>query len=157
MIRIEDHTLQDTLNGIYYQVQKSVPFAQNHNFGQNIFDIFYNLKEVTKFANDKDGIEQVQSMQTLFGPNNIHGQPWYGDCDCFTVCVLTCLKVAGYDQAYIFLVGADASGPSHVYPAIDFMGTKFALDLTTNEAGMHRKTNSLGQKYKFKQIIDVYL
>jgi len=157
MIRIENHTLQDTLDGIYYQVQKSVPFAQAHNFGSNPIDIFYNLKDCTKFANDLNGIEQVQSMETMFGPNNIHGTPGAGDCDCFTVCMLACLKAANYTKAYIYLVGAEPEGPSHVYPGVDFLGGKFALDLTTNEPGKHRKTNSKGQKYRFSQIITVYL
>jgi len=155
MVVIKNHTLQDTVDGIYSQALASIPYALTLPCGSNPLDIYYYLQSVTSYENDKKGIEQIQKLQTMLGPANIHGKAGAGDCDCFTVAVLACLAAAGYDRAYIVLIGNSLAEPTHVYPAVDYMGERFALDLTAPGPGIHRTRNQRG-KYNAFQPVTVY-
>jgi hypothetical protein len=153
MVRtIVNHTTQDTINAIYAQAKDSIGFAKKLPHGNDPYSIYYYLKSVTTFKDDAKDIEQVQSLQTLLGPNNIHGYPGAGDCDCFTVAVLACLVNAGFDQLYIVLVGNNVKNPTHVYPALMQNGRLFAMDLTAPGPGIERTQNSKGP-YRARQEI----
>ena len=155
MVTINNHTLQQSVDGIYALALLSVPYAKTLPTGDTPFDIFYYLKGVTKYHLDAPGIEQIQKLETLLGPNNIHGKPGAGDCDCFTTAILACLFAQGYKKAYIVLVGNTTKEPTHVYAAVDYWGKKLVLDLTTSEPGKERTRNSKGP-YKGKQVITCY-
>ncbi len=154
--RIERHTIQDTVNGIYSLAMSSVGYAQSLNPPRDPVNLFYFLKSRTRYVNDAPGVEQVQRLQTLLGPDNIHGIPGAGDCDCFTAAVLACLAAVGYREAYIVLIGNSTAGPTHVYPAIDHMGSLYPLDLTASGPGVQRRGNSKGP-YRAWQVITAYI
>lgn len=150
--RIERHTIQDTVNGIHRLAMSSVPYAESLNPPADPVNLYYFLKARTVYVNDAPGVEQIQRLQTLLGPNNIHGKPGAGDCDCFTTAVLACLAAVGYRKAYIVLIGNNLAGPTHVYPAVDYMGKVYPLDLTASGPGVQRTGNRKGP-YRAYQII----
>jgi hypothetical protein len=157
MIRtIRNHTIQDTVEAIYKQAKDSLRYAKKLPHGNDPYSIYYYLRSVTTFEDDEEGIEQVQSLQTLLGKDNIHGIPGAGDCDCFTVAVLACLINAGYKDLYIVLTGNNSKEPTHVYPALMYGNKIFAMDLTAEGPGIVRKGNKAGP-YKATQIIRVKL
>ena len=109
--------LQKTLNYLYDQSLISVEYCAQ-KFGQNlsIDEIWTIGKQNLIYQNDAKGIEQIQSVGTLF-ENNIHGIPGAGDCDCFTVFSIAMLLANGYEleKIKIVLQGNERQAPSHIF------------------------------------------
>jgi len=79
-----------TMRGIRTQVIDSIDYVKNNlPRYRNPEQMFNNLKQLVVYKNDPPGVELLQSVQTLI-ENNYWGIPGAGDCDCFSILVLTC-------------------------------------------------------------------
>lgn len=107
-------------------------------------EIFDFLRGEVVYTSDPEGIELLQSMQTLFGTGNKHGIYGAGDCDCFTIAALASLIAKGYAPGLkIVLVGRSKVAPVHIYCSV--FGVPF--DLTNNKIGKERP-------YPYQQSLD---
>ena len=136
-----------TIELLKVQIIDSVPYAREwlrENSYQNPETMFYDLKDRIFYVNDKKGVEQLQSMQTLFSDrDNIHGLSGAGDCDCFTITVTVLSLLLGW-KTEIVLAGRSRKYPVHIYNRIN----GFSFDLT--EPFFDRERN-----YPYKQAIPV--
>ena len=110
-------------------------------------DLFYWLKTQVIYKNDPPGVEYLQTMQTLYSDDK-YNRAGEGDCDCFVITTLACMKVNGWDNVFIILVGRDKSRPAHIYSGVEINGKMKYLDLTNPYYNMERN-------YKYKQILPV--
>jgi len=143
----EYDSLEHTLDCIAIQVQDSMPYIGDYipdwiSTPKQLFDY---LKEVTKYQDDPKGVEYIQTVQTLFKNNG------RGDCDCFTVLVLSALEYLGYNDNYIVLKGNSKENPTHIYPATFYKGKFLILDLTNDIYNYDRKYR-YEQKLKFENM-----
>jgi len=132
MRAIQTNDISETVAGIADRIDASLNFAQIWVPGdcRTPHDLFYLLKSSTSFQHDKPGVEQIQSMQTLF-TENIHGIPGAGDCDCLTVAACASLHVIGY-QCGIVLQG-NGKYATHVLAYYrDWNNIIYPFDLTEN-------------------------
>lgn len=110
-------SLNDTLYWIVQQAKISVPYCINVLKAKNdtAKDIWYKMKPKLIYERDTPGIEQIQSVGTLF-ENNIHGIPGAGDCDCFTTLTIAMLLASGENpnDINIYLQGNKKKYPSHI-------------------------------------------
>lgn len=129
--------LEPVLLALKEQVRDSLKFARHFlpPGAMTPAEIFVFLKNETVYRNDPDGIELLQSMQTVFTEENVHGLYGAADCDCMTICSLASLYVKGYRNIGIYLVGRSPSAPVHIYAAV--YGVPF--DLTNKKIGQERK------------------
>ena len=77
--------LKDVLSQIKRLALKDIKFSNGLVSGKDLQSIFYGLRNQIKYKSDPHLIELIQRPRTLMGPNNFHGKPGRGDCDCFTV------------------------------------------------------------------------
>jgi len=139
---------EDISQTMYYlmiQVKESISFADEW-LPPGIKDprkLFNLLRMHTIYKKDTPGIEQLQTMQTLLGKNNIHGIPGAGDCDCFTIMVSACCKVMNL-KTEIVLAGRSKKDPVHIYNIVD----NEPFDLTCTFYGMKRF-------YPYEQLIPI--
>lgn len=112
-------------------------------------DLWNYLKPRLHFEDDPEGIEDFQSMQTLFLRKG------YGDCDCFTITTVACLIVNNFDNIYVDLVGVSKKYPSHIYCDVMFQGQRCVLDFTNPRYNMERNKNPKGEIYKYRQRLPV--
>lgn len=146
-LREQYRDINHTLKMLIVQVYDSIPYAAEQCPRMNPEQIFNWLKLQTVFRNDPPGVELLQSYPTLM-ENNQHGIPGAGDCDCFTIAAIACLKVNGYDDIAIVLRGRNTETPVHIYPAV-LNGKKWQpFDLTEKFYGSERK-------YPYKQILPI--
>jgi len=139
-----DHTLKQ----LRRQVVDSYDFAyQTCPEFDNPEDLFYWLKTQVIYKNDPPGVEYLQTMETLYS-NDKYNRAGEGDCDCFVITTLACLKVSGWDDVFIILAGRHKDRPSHIYSGVGVNGDVRYLDLTNPYYDMERK-------YKFKQILSI--
>jgi len=143
--------LQDTLKELKKQVIDSLPYVSKY-IPSDITtpeELFYFLKDLTKYKKDPKGVELLQSVQTLLSENNYHGTPGKGDCDCFTILVLAACEYLGFAPQQVALVGRTAIKPTHIYSLVyDPNKNKMcAMDLTNPYYCMERK-------YNYKQTLD---
>lgn len=110
-------------------------------------DLFYWLKSQVIYKNDPPGIEFLQTMQTLYSDNK-YNRSGEGDCDCFVITTLACLKVNGWNKIFIILVGRNKRKPAHIYTGVAENGQIRYLDLTNPYYNTERK-------YKYKQILPI--
>lgn len=140
--------LTHTLKCIKIQIQDSIPFAQKFipTDIHTLEDLFYFLKDHTKYKNDPKGIEYIQQFQTLINNN---GQ---GDCDCFTVAAIAACYVCGFSPLYITIVSNNTFSPTHIYAEVyDKDRCEITpFDLTNPDYGQERS-------YKFKQRLLIRL
>jgi len=139
--------LNDTLSHIRLQVAEGIPYAKN-NIPQffNPIDLFYWLKSRITYKSDPPGVELLQSLPTLL-KNNFWGKSGLGDCDCFSIAILTMLQTQKMScKPWIKLAGRDKLNAVHIWPGVDYKGEEIALDLT------NRKPNE-ERPYKFVQKI----
>ena len=133
--------INDTLRHIRLQVKEGLPWAR-HNvpYMINPVDLYYWLRIRTHYVLDPDGVELLQSADTLMTENNFHGVPGSGDCDCFTILTLTALNVQKWKgKPWIKLAGRSKQYPVHIWAGIDYKGEEIAMDLTEKKAGQERK------------------
>jgi hypothetical protein len=141
--------LNQTLRGIREQVIDSIDFCANElpRYSDPV-EMFQDLKMRVIYKNDPDNIELLQSAQTLLTESNYHGTPGAGDCDCFSILVLACCLVNGWNDNEIILTGHKKNRAAHIYTATTVKGKRYILDLTNSFPNYERK-------YKFCQTLKV--
>lgn len=123
-----DHSLGkmriQILEGIQY-ASKNLP---HFDTPQQIFDYF---KKRVQYKSDPHNIELFQTLPTLL-ENNFWGinKSGYGDCDCFTIALLSTLLANKFFNSGIVLVGRSPKNAVHIYAYTDVKGEHFFLDLT---------------------------
>ena len=109
--------------------------------------MFKALKNMISYKNDPPGIELLQSVPTLF-ENNYWGKRGAGDCDCFTILVLSMCVVHGWNKQQIVLAGRSKLAPVHIWTRVYFNNKWFDIDLTEPYFNKRRD-------YKFVQYLNV--
>lgn len=133
---------------IIEQTRASLPYALDRWTGYNSPEQIYNeFKAVTTYKNDPHGVELIQSLPTLL-ENNYHGIPGAGDCDCFTVGLLSILIANGFNDTYIVLVGNKRKAPQHIYLYTRVNDRIYILDNTQPMFNTERP-------YTYRQILPV--
>jgi hypothetical protein len=148
IITVHYTDINATMKGIRTQVIDSIEYAQNNlpRF-KNPEQMFNVLKQMTTYRNDPPGVELLQSVGTLF-ENNYWGVSGAGDCDCFSILVLTCCLVNGWNNQEIILAGRSRLAPVHIWTRVKFKGRWYDVDLT------QPYINSV-RPYKFTQALPV--
>jgi hypothetical protein len=137
-----------TMRGIRTQVIDSIQWVQeNLPRFRNPEQMFNNLKTMTTYRNDPPGVELLQSVPTLL-ENNYWGVPGAGDCDCFSILVLTCCLVNGWNDQEIILAGRSKLAPVHIWTRVKFGGNWYDMDLTQTYINSVRP-------YKYTQTLKV--
>jgi len=136
------------MRGIRQQVIDSLEFCVNE---MPRFDdpeqMFKALKNMVTYKNDPPGTELLQSVPTLF-KNNYWGIPGAGDCDCFSILVLSMCVANGWNKQEIILAGRSKLMPVHIWTVVYFEGKRYAMDLTNAYCNIERD-------YKFIQVLPV--
>lgn len=137
-----------TMRGIILQVRDSIEWTRaNMPIYSNPEQMYNNLKTLTTYRNDPPGVELLQSVQTLF-ENNYWGVSGAGDCDCFSILVLTCCLCNGWNEQEIILAGRSKLAPVHIWTKVKFGGKWYNMDLTQTFVNSVRP-------YKFTQALPV--
>lgn len=137
-----------TMRGIRTQVCDSLDFcANNMPVFENPQQMFENLKLMVTYKNDPQGVELLQSVPTLF-QNNYWGKSGLGDCDCFSILVLSMCAVHGWKNQQIVLAGRSKLAPVHIWTRVSYKETWYDMDLTQPYFNTTRK-------YKFCQYLNV--
>jgi hypothetical protein len=109
--------LKEVLNMILLQAETSKSYIKLRGWENLTLSEIWSLgKQKLIYKNDKNGVEQLQSVGTLF-ENNIHGIPGAGDCDCFvifTLALIFCSNKIDNSKTFIYLQGNKRDEPSHV-------------------------------------------
>ena len=141
-------SLTHTLLSVKQQVRDSLPYIHQY-IPRDIEDpeqLFYYLKDRTKFKKDPNNDEWIRTVQTLF--NKYNGR---GDCDCFTVLSLTSFIYLGYKPMYVMLSGATPVAPTHIYTAVYDRGiNRIATFDLTNPDYDHERTYNFKQRLLFQ-------
>jgi hypothetical protein len=137
-----------TMRGIRTQVIDSLDFCYNEmpTFA-NPEEMFKALKNMVTYKNDPQGTELLQSVPTLF-KNNYWGISGAGDCDCFSILVLSMCVAHGWNKQEIILAGRSKLMPVHIWTVVYFEGKRYAMDLTNTYCNVERS-------YKFIQVLPV--
>jgi hypothetical protein len=137
-----------TMRGIRTQVIDSLDYCANK---MPVFDnpqqMFDNLKLMVTYKNDPQGVELLQSVPTLF-EENYWGKSGSGDCDCFSILVLSMCAVHGWKNQQIVLAGRSKLAPVHIWTRVKYDNVWYDLDLTQPHFNTTRK-------YKFVQYLNV--
>jgi len=148
MIRIEPYKdINYTMHAIREQIVDSLDYCAQNFICRNPESLFKLLKANIRYKNDPQGIELLQTAQTLFD-NNFHGIRGAGDCDCFTILAVACFVVNGWNDCYIVLAGRTKVAPSHIYCGVKYNGKDYTFDLTQSFINSKRF-------YKFTQKINL--
>ena len=140
--------IDDTLGQLMNQTYESLEYAAEVCPRFSRPEKLYNwLKFNTTFQSDPPKTELLQTMQTLF-EHNYHGNPGAGDCDCFVIATIACMKVNGWDDIAIILCGRNRKTPIHIYTAVLDNGKWQAFDLTNTFYGEERT-------YPFRQTLRI--
>jgi hypothetical protein len=125
----EYKSLEDVLYQIVTIARKGVPYMGKKipSYIRNEEQLFYYLSSITSYRDDPPNTELLQSPQSLF-KNNYWGLPGTGDCDCFTILLISSLLSMGASRysIEIVLAGNTRNTPKHIY--ITYNGTP--MDLT---------------------------
>jgi hypothetical protein len=148
-ILITEYTdINATMRGILTQVIDSLDYCVNnmprYSDPQQMYN---NLLTMVKYKNDPEGIELLQSVPTLFEAN-YWGVPGSGDCDCFSILVLSMCCAHGWNDQEIILAGRSKISPVHIWTRVKHGGRWYDMDLT------QRLFNST-REYKYKQALKV--
>jgi hypothetical protein len=137
-----------TMRGIRTQVIDSLNYCANEMPSFNDPEtMFKALKNMITYKNDPPGVELLQSVPTLF-ENNYWGKRGAGDCDCFSILVLSMCVVHGWNTQQIVLAGRSKLAPVHIWTRVCFENQWFDMDLT--EPYFNQRRN-----YKFVQYLNV--
>ena len=146
-IKIPYDNIDQTLKGIHRQVCDSLDYcANNMPVYSDPVTMFYGLKPLIKYHNDPPGVELLQSVPTLF-ENNYWNESGAGDCDCFSILVLSMACVHNFGPQRIVLCGRSKLAPVHIFTQVYYKGRWITLDLTRPLVNSHRP-------YKFYQLLD---
>jgi hypothetical protein len=94
--KMQYQNLNHALKLFKVQVLEGIPYAQNNIPKFETPEQAFNwLKLRTKYKNDPTGTELFQTLPTLL-ENNFHGITGHGDCDCFTIAILSILAANNF-------------------------------------------------------------
>lgn len=124
--------LNEVMRYIRLQVEESIPFAQS--FVPQSSDpvaLFHWLKPYLHYRKDPPGVELLQSFPTLI-KNNYYEKSGTGDCDCFTIAMISACAVQNWkgSRIWIKLAGRNKFTAVHIWSGVDYKGKETALDLT---------------------------
>lgn len=137
-----------TMRGIRTQVIDSIDYVNNNLPSYSTPEQMFNsLKSMVSYKNDPPGVELLQSVPTLF-EDNYWGMPGAGDCDCFSILVLTCCLCNGWNNQRIVLAGRNKLAPVHIWTEVKYNGKWYAMDLTQPFVNSTRE-------YKYTQYLYV--
>ena len=137
-----------TMRGIRTQVIDSIDYVcENLPSYSTPESMFNSLKSMVTYKNDPPGVELLQSVQTLF-EQNYWRIPGAGDCDCFSILVLTACLCNGWNEQRIVLAGRSKLAPVHIWSEVKHNGKWCAMDLTQPFINSTRE-------YKYKQYLYV--
>ena len=144
--------INDTLSHIRLQVREGIEYSkQNVPLFISPVELYYWLKIRTRYKNDPEGIELLQSLPTLL-EDNYWGMSGFGDCDCFSLATLTVLQKQKFKcKSWIKLAGRNKNYPVHIWAGCDYKGEELALDLTNHSPGEERKYKYI-QKIYFQPL-----
>jgi len=129
--------INDTLKHIKIQIIDSVPFALNKCPAfKDPEELFYWLKNKTKYKSDPKNVELLQTLPTLLN-GDFWGYPG-GDCDCLTISTISLAIAQGWKNVKIILVGRSKGAPVHIYTVIYWKGSRKVLDLTNKKYNQER-------------------
>lgn len=138
-----------TMKGIRQQVLDSIQwYCDNMPFYRNPEQMFNNLKNMVVYKNDPDGVELLQTVPTLMSNQNYWGIKGAGDCDCFSILVLTACCCHNWNNQRIVLAGRSKVAPVHIWTEVKYNGKWYAMDLT-------QKLFNTTRDYKFIQHLYV--
>jgi hypothetical protein len=144
-----DYTdINATMRGIRTQVIDSLDYCCNNL--SNFIDpeqMFYSLKSMVTYKNDPADTELLQSVPTLFEAN-YWGVPGAGDCDCFSILVLSTCIANKMNKQRIVLAGRSKIAPVHIWTEVNYKGKWYIMDLT-------QPIFNTARKYKYYQYLDV--
>jgi hypothetical protein len=148
VLRIPYTNINATMEGIRTQVLDSLFYCKNEmpRF-KDPESMFNNLRQMITYKNDPPGVELLQTVGTLFN-DNYHGIPGAGDCDCFSILVLSMCAVHGWNDQRIILAGRTKLAPVHIWTQVKFNGVWYDMDLTQTYFNTSRK-------YKYIQKMNV--
>lgn len=148
-IQITPYTdINATMKGIHRQVVDSCGYyCERMPFYDNPEQMYNNLLTMVVYKNDPPNIELLQSVPTLM-EKNYWGIPGAGDCDCFSILVLTACICHKWMKQRIVLAGRSKIAPVHIWTEVFFNGKWHAMDLT-------QKAFNTTRPYKFKQYLYV--
>jgi hypothetical protein len=148
VLRVPYTDINATMEGIRTQVLDSLFYCKNEmpRF-KDPESMFNNLRQMITYKNDPPGVELLQTVGTLFN-DNYHGIPGAGDCDCFSILVLSMCAVHGWNDQRIILAGRTKLAPVHIWTQVKFNGVWYDMDLTQTYFNTSRK-------YKYIQKMNV--
>jgi hypothetical protein len=114
----EYKSLTDVLFQIVKIAREGVPYMERKipSYISTPQQLFYYLSSITSYRDDPPNTELLQKPESLF-ENNYWGSPGIGDCDCFTILLISSLLALGFrrDQLEIVLAGRSKTIPKHIY------------------------------------------
>ena len=145
--------INDTLRHIRLQVNEGIPYAYN-NVPQfkDPTRLFNWLKPRLTYKLDPRGVELLQSLPTLM-ENNFYGVSGSGDCDCFSIGVLSICCAQNWPGAKIWvkLAGRKRNAPPvHIWTGVTINGIEYPLDMT-NRIPHKERYYPYVQKLNFKK------
>ena len=147
--RVKYTDINAVMRGVRIQVIDSLDFCVNEmpRF-ENPEQMWNSLKNMVVFKHDPPGVELLQSVPTLM-QNNFWGVPGAGDCDCFTILVLSMCIANGWNDQRIVLAGRSKRAPVHIWSEVKWRGSWVCMDLTQPFYNYPRK------KYTYYQYLNV--
>lgn len=144
-VEIPYKNLKHTLQSLKVQVQDSMPFIGDY-IPSDIStpeELFYFLRDITKYKKDPKNVELLQTVQTLMDRGG------KGDCDCFTILALAACEYLGFVPQQVALVGKSNKVPSHIYSLVwdEDKNKMCSMDLTNPYYCMERP-------YPYKQTLN---
>lgn len=120
-------------------------YCQKMPFFDNPEQMFKTFKTLVKYRNDPKGVELLQCVPT-FVKNNYWGVPFMGDCDCFSILILTACCCHNWNEQRIVLAGRSKIAPVHIWTEVKHDGNWYAMDLTQPYFNVTRN-------YPYKQFL----
>lgn len=145
------HDLNDVMRHMRLQIEESIPFAES--FVPQLSSpvaLFHWMKPLITYRKDPPGTELLQSFPTLIRKNH-YGISGMGDCDCFTIAMVSACQVQRWpgSRCWIKLAGRNRDQAVHIWSGVDIDGKEYPLDLT-NPIPMYQRDYQYIQKIYLK-------
>ena len=130
--------INDTLRAIKTQIIDGIDYAVEEcpRF-QNPQQLYNWLMYRCKYKNDPKNIELLQTLPTLL-EDNFHNSSGAGDCDCFSIGLITLMIAQGWDDINVVLAGRTRKSPVHIWVEVKWKGNWYTMDLTNREFNKER-------------------
>lgn len=126
--------INDTLKAIKTQIIDGLDYAiEDCPQFKNPRDLYNWMLERCQYKDDFKNVELLQTLPTLLTENNAHSIPGAGDCDCFTIGLITLMIAQNWDNINVVLAGRTKKCPVHIWTEIKFNGKWYTLDLTNRK------------------------